>query len=145
MTDGARQMTSLSRQQALGKLASVPYGRVGFTHHALPAIRPVNHIVDGGQVIIRSHDGAAIVDLPSRGRVRVAAYEADQIDPATGTGWTVTITGPVYLITDPQQADRYRQILHPWVADEVNHVLRIDPQIISGCELTARSTASTTR
>ncbi|WP_370095729.1 hypothetical protein [Streptacidiphilus sp. MAP12-20] len=32
-----------------------------FTQHALPAIRPVNHIVDQGDIIIRSHNGADLV------------------------------------------------------------------------------------
>lgn len=40
MSDGDRQMRPLTRQQALQKLASAQFGRVVFTQHVMPAIRP---------------------------------------------------------------------------------------------------------
>jgi hypothetical protein len=43
----------LDRGEAMRLLASV-YGRVVFTQNALPAIRPMNHLVDEGRVIIRT-------------------------------------------------------------------------------------------
>jgi hypothetical protein len=33
-------------------LRSVSYGRIVFTRDALPAVRPVNHIIDDSEVII---------------------------------------------------------------------------------------------
>jgi hypothetical protein len=33
-------------------LRSVSYGRIVFTRDTLPAVRPVNHIIDDGEVII---------------------------------------------------------------------------------------------
>ncbi len=60
MSEGDRQMRPMTRQQALGKLASTGYGRVMFTQHAMPAIRPVNHLLHDGHIIIRCHDDSAI-------------------------------------------------------------------------------------
>ena len=40
----------LERAEAMRLLASIGYGRVVFTLNALPAIRPVNHLVDDGRV-----------------------------------------------------------------------------------------------
>jgi hypothetical protein len=140
---GQRQIRQLTRQQAMRKLASVPVGHIVFTERALPAVRPVNHILDNGQVIISSHDGAAIVDLTSSDHATVVAYQADQIDPATHTGWAATITGLAHLINDPQQAARHRRALHPWITGAMNHIIRIDPQIITGYEQTADTPAAT--
>ena len=57
-----RVMRPLTREQAMRLLRSVPMGRIAFTYHAMPAIRPVNHIVDeAGRIVIRSHEGASIV------------------------------------------------------------------------------------
>ena len=41
-------------------LASVSLGRIVFAARALPAIRPVNHLVDGDYVIICTDHNAAI-------------------------------------------------------------------------------------
>jgi hypothetical protein len=57
MAEGDRQLKPMTRQQALDKLASAPFGRVVFTEHALPALRQVNHLIDHGRIIIRSHPG----------------------------------------------------------------------------------------
>jgi Pyridoxamine 5'-phosphate oxidase len=56
-----RQAVELTEEECWALLGSVPLGRVVFTMKAMPAIRPVNHLVDGTTVIIRSHLGAAIV------------------------------------------------------------------------------------
>ncbi len=61
-------------------LAGTSLGRIVFTQHAMPAIRPVNHLVDDEPVIIRSHLGAAITGRAA-GDGAVVCYEADAIDP----------------------------------------------------------------
>ncbi len=135
MGDGPRQMKELTRQEAMRRLGSVQLGRIVFTHHAMPAIRPVNHLVDDGQVIIRSHEGSAIVTVASAGPGTVVAYEADEIDSATRTGWSVVVTGLARLVDDAQQAARYRETPRPWVAGQMSYVIRIDPQVVTGFEL----------
>jgi nitroimidazol reductase NimA-like FMN-containing flavoprotein (pyridoxamine 5'-phosphate oxidase superfamily) len=135
MGDGPRQTKELTRYEAMRRLGSVQLGRIVFTHHAMPAIRPVNHIVDDGQVIIRSHEGSAIVTRASAGQGTVVAYEADEIDPASHTGWSVVVTGLAHLVHDPQQAARYTETLQPWVRGEMSYVIRIDPHVITGFEL----------
>jgi hypothetical protein len=57
MDNTPRRLTELTRAQAMRLLASVPLGRIVFTHHALPAIRPVNHVIDGDDIIIRIQGG----------------------------------------------------------------------------------------
>lgn len=132
-----RLMQPMTRDEALRRLGSVPLGRIVFTRHAMPVIRPVNHLIDEGQVIIGSHESPAIAIDQELGTVVV--YEADDLDPATGTGWSVMVTGLAWLVTDPDQAARYRRALRPPVAGPISQVIRIDPQIVSGFELTAET------
>lgn len=116
-------------------LASVPIGRVVFTQRALPAVRPVNHMVDGNDIIIRSHPGAAIVFAADQGAGVVVAYEADQISPVTRTGWTVIVTGTARLVHDAADAARYESLLRPWIAGEMSQIIRVSADIVTGYNL----------
>ncbi|WP_225801380.1 pyridoxamine 5'-phosphate oxidase family protein [Streptomyces sp. NK15101] len=124
-------------EEALRLLSRVPLGRIVFTRHALPEIRPVNHIVDAGDVVIRTHDGAALTRRARDAGVRgvVVAYEADDIDTVTRLGWSVMVTGYCRLVTDPQEAARYRAVLRPWTDRPTDHVVRIRPDLITGIRL----------
>lgn len=117
------------------QLASVPVGRVGFTSRALPALRPVSHLVERGHVIIRSHEGSEIVSAASTERGAVVAYEADSIDVASRTGWSVLVVGLARLIEDPREAAHYRRELPPLVPGDGGSVIRIYPELVSGFEL----------
>jgi nitroimidazol reductase NimA-like FMN-containing flavoprotein (pyridoxamine 5'-phosphate oxidase superfamily) len=128
------RLVPLSVDEALKLLAGAPMGRVVFTHHALPAVRPVNHIVDDGAVIIRSHSGAAL--LGPAGGGSVVAYQADRIDELDHTGWSVVVTGTASLIRDPGLLARYEELLTPWVTAETHHVVRISAEIVTGFRLT---------
>ncbi|WP_328935105.1 MULTISPECIES: pyridoxamine 5'-phosphate oxidase family protein [unclassified Streptomyces] len=137
MTAGSPQrvrMVELGRDEALKLLAEAPLGRVVFSHQALPAIRPVNHLVEAnGDIIIRTHTGAALLGRAARSEV--VAYEADDLDPATRTGWSVVVTGAAGPVTDPAELARYRTQLTPWVDTEMEHVVRIHADIVTGYRL----------
>jgi hypothetical protein len=114
-------------------LASVDYGRVVFTMDALPAIRPVNHLVDEGRIIIRTRLTRAIstvVTSADSGGV-VIAYEADDFDSRSRSGWSIVVTGWARRITDPEQVSRYERLLQPWV-NHADTVLAIEPEVVSG-------------
>lgn len=54
-----------------------------------PTIRPVNHLVDHGDVIVRTHTGAAIL----RAIGQIVAYEADRVSEGPRLDWTVVVIG----------------------------------------------------
>ncbi|MFF4500436.1 pyridoxamine 5'-phosphate oxidase family protein [Streptomyces sp. NPDC001401] len=134
---GPRRAVELDRAEALRLLGSISLGRIVFSRNALPAIRPVNHVVDEGDIIIRTHEGAAVAahvqqaDAPGT----VVAYEADVIDPATHLGWSVVATGYARLITDPADLARYEAMLHPWVEQQMDYAVRIHPDLVTGIRL----------
>lgn len=138
MTVG-RRLRDLDQDESLRRLAAVPVGRVVFTWRALPAIRPVNHVVDGDDVIIRTHLGAALLAAGEAGMV--VGYEADDLDPDTRTGWSVVVVGAARLV-DPAEAGRYEDLLRPWVDTPMDQVIRIRCEIVSGYELVNGVTAA---
>ncbi|MFI1067459.1 pyridoxamine 5'-phosphate oxidase family protein, partial [Streptomyces spororaveus] len=93
-TTAARHMRDLDRAEALRLLSTVSLGRIVFTQHALPAVRPVNHFVSGGDIVIRIHEDGALGALvaPADAPGVVVAYEADVIDSVTHLGWSVVVT-----------------------------------------------------
>ncbi|UXY25541.1 pyridoxamine 5'-phosphate oxidase family protein [Streptomyces sp. HUAS TT20] len=133
-----RRSAELDSAEALRLLGSVPMGRIVFTRSALPTIRPVNHIIDDGQIVIRTHEGAALTwhtrHHGSQGVV--VAYEADVIDPDTHLGWSVVVTGFAELVTDERDLARYREMLRPWVRQTLDQAVRIRPDLVSGIRVT---------
>jgi hypothetical protein len=134
----ARDVIELDHREAMRLLASVDHGRVVFTHQALPASRVVNHLVDGGRVILHTRLTAAVstvVRLSTDDGV-VVAYEADDLDPQRRVGWSVVVTGWATTITDPEQIARYEQLLHPWVNLAIDTMVAIQPEIVTGVRIT---------
>lgn len=130
-----RTLQEIPRGEALRLLAGSAMGRVVFTQRALPAIRPVNHIVDGGNVIIRTSLSSSVAGTVSGRPDTVVAYEADLIDPDTRTGWSVVVTGFARLVDAPEERARYEALLRPWVHHPADGVLRIHPDIVTGFRL----------
>jgi nitroimidazol reductase NimA-like FMN-containing flavoprotein (pyridoxamine 5'-phosphate oxidase superfamily) len=129
----ARQAIELTEGECWQLLGSVSLGRVVFTQHAMPAIRPVNHVVDNQKIIVRSHLGAAIASRADAGAV--VCYEADDLDPVRHTGWSVIATGLARLVEEPDAVARYEQLLEPWVAEQMDHVISIEPRFVTGLRL----------
>ena len=130
-----RQALELTRAESWQLLGSTSLGRVVFTRHAMPAIRPVNHLIDDGTIIVRSHLGSAIVARAAADDGTVVCYEADDLDPVRHTGWSVIVTGMARLVREPAAITRYEQLLEPWVAGQMDYIISIRPQIITGIRL----------
>ena len=96
-SDGSA-LTQLSRDECLMLMASVPVGRIIYTRRALPAVELVNFTLDHDDIVIRT-DRSGKLAAATRGAV--VAFEADQLDLAGQTGWSVTAIGPSSEVTDP--------------------------------------------
>lgn len=129
-------VAEIDRATALDLLATVPIGRVVFSRNALPAIRPVNHLVEAdGRIIVRTRLTSKLTSAVRSNSDVVVAYQADQIDPHLRTGWSVVVTGLARPVTDPERIARYEQLLHPWVDQVTDNVIEIEPSIVSGIRL----------
>lgn len=131
-----RAIVELDRATALDLLSTVSIGRVVFSRNALPAIRPVNHIVEAdGSVIVRTRLAAQLTSAVRGNSGVVVAYEADEIDPHLHTGWSVVVTGFARTVTDPARIARYERLLRSWVDQVMDTVIEIEPSIVSGVRL----------
>ena len=95
-------------------LASRPYGRLAYLDAGSPSIVPVNHLVDGSTVVLRSLDGgklgAAIFERP-------VAFELDDLDFTTRTGWSVVVRGRAEVVEDAE-AGEYDTWLDSWAVQD---------------------------
>jgi hypothetical protein len=126
-----RRRTELTRGESLRLLGSIPFGRIVFTSRALPAIQPVPHLLADQQIIIRASMGAAISSTV-HGTGTIVAYQADLIDPAERTGWSVVVVGQACRVADEVLAARYRKSLRPWIDEAMDDVIAIDADLVTG-------------
>jgi hypothetical protein len=96
-TDPDRVVVPLDAVECRALLIGGRLGRLVFTRNALPAIQPVPYCLHGGEVVIPAPAGSPY--LP-RARGTVIALGVDAYDGDTGTGWSVTVVGPLRSVDD---------------------------------------------
>ena len=95
-------------------LASVPIGRVGFYADGEVVLLPVNHAVDGQDVVFRTAAGSKLTAAQEQ---ELVAFEADDYDLQTRSGWSILITGRAAVVYDEAEVKRLNRLnLHPWAA-----------------------------
>ncbi|MFU8840232.1 MAG: pyridoxamine 5'-phosphate oxidase family protein [Nitriliruptoraceae bacterium] len=126
----------LPLNQCLSLLRSRPLGRLAYVAAGSPVVVPVNHLVDGATVVLRTVAGGKL-DAGIAGET--VAFQLDDHDPARGTGWSVLVQGRAEVVDDPELLARYRDKLDSWaIADgegEGVSWLRIVPDEVSGRRL----------
>ncbi len=116
----------LTPQDCLRLLGSVRVGRIAYTDQALPAVQPVTFLLDNDAVLVRTGAGA---QLASAARNAVVAFQVDQLDPESRSGWAVMVVGYAQEITDPDEVSRIKQLpLH-------DHFIRVSIELIDGRRL----------
>ena len=120
----------LSRDECMRLMGSVSIGRIVYTREALPAVELVNFALVAGDVVIRT-DASGKLAAATRGAV--VAFEADSVDVAGQTGWSVTVVGQSRAVTDSEEIRRLEQIgLVTWAPGKRDHFIRISPAIVNG-------------
>ncbi|MEK0097209.1 pyridoxamine 5'-phosphate oxidase family protein [Streptomyces sp. A475] len=132
--DGVRE---LDRQECLRLLATARVGRIVHTYHALPAVLPVPFCLDADfTVVVRTSAESRLAGAIDRA---VVAFQADEVDPAERSGWSVVVTGRATAVTDPAEHGRLRRTgPGSWSASRHDIFFRIEPELITGSELGAR-------
>ena len=129
----ATALEVLARVQCLQLLRSGVVGRVVVTDKALPAAFPVNFALLGDDVVFLTSPGSK---LEAASVEAVVAFQADEIDPARHTGWSVLVQGPAELIVDAHELARARALdLEPWSPLERSHLVRVRSELVSGRRL----------
>jgi nitroimidazol reductase NimA-like FMN-containing flavoprotein (pyridoxamine 5'-phosphate oxidase superfamily) len=120
----------LSSAECRALLPTVPLGRIVFTHGALPAVQPVNFVVVGDDVIIRTSAGSK---LAAAARNAVVAFEVDDFDAERRGGWSVVIVGHARRVSDATDVAALTDLpLRPWAPGRRDDFIRITPEIVTG-------------
>jgi hypothetical protein len=120
----------LSRGESLPLLASARVGRLIFTVRALPAVRVMNFALVDQHIVLRT---AADTTVARSVNDAIVAFEVDDLDVATSSGWAVTVTGRASLVTDPELIRRYQMVpLVPWASGVRDQFMTITTEKVEG-------------
>ncbi len=120
----------LTRAECLSLLPTVPFGRLVFTEGALPAVLPVNFVLDSAGIVLRTATTSAVARSADGA---VVALQADDVDPRLRTGWSVTVVGQARMARDGCEVARLATLpLQPWVAGERNTFVVVEFGLITG-------------
>lgn len=110
----------LLRDNEVGRLAVIVDGH--------PEIFPINYVVDHGTVVFRTAEGTKLTAALASGGV------AFEVDGATdGDVWSVVLKGRAHEVTRLDESLNAAGLpIHPSQTGKKNHVIRIDPDTVSG-------------
>jgi len=117
--------------RCLQLLATVPVGRVSFFADGEIVVLPVNHLMDGPDPVFRTARGSK---LSAADGLELVAFEADQYDERTRSGWSVLVNGRAQAVYDDGEIQRLNGLgLQPWIGPgDRPFWIRIRPASISG-------------
>lgn len=134
------ELVRLGRAESLRLLAGAQVGRLIFTVNALPAVRVMNFALVDGLIVLRT---AADTTTARKVNDAIVAFEADDLDAATSSGWSVVVTGRSTLVTDPRLIARYQEVpLEPWAPGTRDQFVTITTEVVEGRRI-SRAAAST--
>ena len=85
----------MTREECLQFLKNAPYGRIIYTHHALPAVYPVLFTLNGDLVIFEIDHASPIAETTAGA---VLAFYVDDVDLFRGFARSVTGIGHAHLV-----------------------------------------------
>jgi uncharacterized protein len=130
-------LAELDRAECVRLLSTAVVGRIVFTERALPAIRPVNFVLDRNEIIFRTAQGSALAAATQHA---VVGLEVDDIQAATHTGWSVVVLGQAYEIFDIDRLVRLACVDDaPWPPNRTAHTIAIPMDHVTGRRLMLRT------
>lgn len=129
-------LEELTRDESMRLIEQAEVGRIGFTGRFGPVVLPVNYKVIHGAIVFRTEEDSSIAEDLRTGipdaDYRVA-FEVDEMDPATRTGWSVMLQGSAHHVDDEsERASLLEAGVEPWAGGEKTLFMRITPAHITG-------------
>lgn len=129
-TDPRTGLEVIDEAECWALAASKEIGRLAVSIANDPDVFPLNYRVDGRSIVIRTSPGlklaAAVLGNP-------VAFEIDDLDDKTHSGWSVVIHGFGEEIEDVESWLAAEDLnIKPWADSAKSRYLRIAPDRISG-------------
>jgi nitroimidazol reductase NimA-like FMN-containing flavoprotein (pyridoxamine 5'-phosphate oxidase superfamily) len=128
------ELTEMTGEECARLLSDGRVGRLGVIADGELVILPVNYVYDGEAVVFRTDAGLKLQSAPQRH----VAFEVDDVDEETGTGWSVLIRGYAREITraiDRRSEALLRLPVTPFAPGEKSHWIEIVPETVTGRRL----------
>ena len=126
----------LSEAESLSLVAEAGIGRIGFSGRFGPVVLPVTYTMLDGTVVFRTREGSALSEDLRTGIADAeykVAFEIDDIDAVSRTGWSVLIQGGARNVEDEaERASVVTASVEPWVGGERFAYVRITPTRVTG-------------
>ena len=124
----------LSPEDCARLLAAGVVGRIAFTAPDGPHIVPVNYVVDGESVLVRT---AAYSLLGTHARGAPVCFEVDHLDHEHHRGWSVSVRGRARYVDSPEELEQVARSWspRPWADGHRRLVIRIPWTEVSGRRL----------
>jgi uncharacterized protein len=123
----------LFEDECLRLLATQEVGRLAVIEGGYgPLIVPVNYVLDGRAIVFATDGGTKL-----RGATRApVAFEVDQLDPCTRSGWSVVARGLAHEIGGTARDDLQRRLaalsFQPWVPGDKPYLVGIAATTVTG-------------
>ena len=135
-----RVFEELNEDECLKLIARGGIGRIAYTGRFGPVVLPVNYVWRDGAVVFRTAANGPL-DEDLRTGITDAdykvAFEIDDIDLGSQTGWSVLIQGPAHHVTTDEE-DAVRQTgVQAWAPGDRELFVRIVPSRITGRRISA--------
>ena len=123
----------LDRMECLRLLGQATVGRIAVTVGALPVILPINFRVIEDRIVFRTGIGSKLHAATDNA---VVAFEVDEIEMLSHSGWSVTVTGTSRAITDPAElASIDVDSIPRWAPMGLDRVAEVSSDLVSGRRL----------
>jgi nitroimidazol reductase NimA-like FMN-containing flavoprotein (pyridoxamine 5'-phosphate oxidase superfamily) len=127
-----RSLVVLPAEECRRLLATRQLGRIGLAAGSFPLILPVNYVLDGEAIVVRT-DSPKITAAAGYGRV---AFEVDDVDEHTRSGWSVLVQALAEEVTGARRDELVERLDaapgSPWAPGQHGHWIRLIPKVITG-------------
>lgn len=135
-----RWLEVLDEAECQRLLARSVIGRLAYTEGALPAIQPVHFTLHRGRVLIPTSAGSTVA-AASRGAV--VAFEVDDFDAASRTGWNVTVIGHAQVVSAPADVAALDRLgVAAWAPAAIPCYIAVDTTVVRGRRIVAMPDAA---
>ncbi len=130
----------ISQGRCAELLAGNTVGRVAWNSPDGPQLLPVTYAMYDHRIVLRTSPYGALSQLASR---REVAFEVDELDKESNSGWSVVVRGTAEAVAEPAELVKMWALdgLVPWATGVRNLFISITPRSISGRTARAVETA----
>ena len=126
------RLTAMPDRECRDLVGSTSVGRVAFVDEEGPVVLPINYTLDGDQVLFRT---AADNTLARHLDGSAVAFEVDEFDDFTQSGWSVLVRGVARFVPPDEVSSDEARRPFAWAGGRRDQFIRVTPTSVTGRRL----------